>query len=194
MLEVLEHKVKAWFAKPDDREDLKNRLAQRFSKIANLVDKGVEMGFHLCYGDYGHRHFKEPKDTSILVELNNLIQAAVGRTINWVHLPVPKERVDKEYFEPLTEMEVRVRGETELFLGLVHAGDIEGTRKRIETAEKVLEGRCFGVATECRWGRHGHEEFKSMLEISAGVVKDIERRNQVYNENRTQCGMEFWRA
>jgi hypothetical protein len=84
-----------------------------------------------------------------LVELNNLIQAAVERTINWVYLPVSKDRVDKEYLEPLNRIEVRNRGETELFLGLVHAGDVEGTRKRIKTTEKVLRGRCFGVGTEC---------------------------------------------
>jgi hypothetical protein len=63
---------------------------------------------------------------------------------------VLKDRVNKEYLEPLKRIEVRNRGETELFLGLVHTGDVEGTRKRIKTTEKVLGDRFFRVSTECR--------------------------------------------
>jgi hypothetical protein len=165
---MLEGLVTPWFAK--DRDELKQQLAERFKKMASFVKEGVEMGFHLCYGDYKHQHFMEPKDTALLVELNNLIQGSVERNINWVHLPVPKSRVDVEYFEPLKVMDVRRRGETELYLGLVHANDCEGTKKRIEIAEKVLGSRCFGVGTECGWGRHGDEEFESMLEVSESVV------------------------
>jgi hypothetical protein len=33
-----------------------------------------------------------------------------------------------------------------------------------------------------------------MLEISAGVVEEIEKKNQLYDENGAQRGMEFWRA
>ena len=29
----------------------------------------VEVGYHLCYGDAGHRHFVEPRDTSRLVDV-----------------------------------------------------------------------------------------------------------------------------
>ncbi|EHK98340.1 hypothetical protein M7I_5812 [Glarea lozoyensis 74030] len=169
---MLEGLVTPWFAK--NRDDLKEQLGERFKKMAGLVKEGVEMGFHLCYGDYKHQHFMEPKDTAILVELNNLIQKFVERKINWVHLPVPKSRVDVKYFEPLKGMEVKGHGETEFYLGLVHANDCEGTKKRIETAAKVLGGRCFGVGTECGWGRHGDAEFESMLEVSKSAVSDVE--------------------
>ncbi len=38
----------------------------------------VELGFHLCYGDSGGRHFKEPEDTSKLVAVANGSTAAVS--------------------------------------------------------------------------------------------------------------------
>jgi hypothetical protein len=181
---MLEGLQPAWFA--STREELKTELGARFKKMAGIVKEDVQMGFHLCYGDYGHQHFMEPKDTSVLVELNNLIQDSVTRKIHWIHLPVPKSRVDEEYYTPLKEMNVKNVGETELFLGLVHGGDEEGTEKRCEVAEKVLRGRCFGVGTECGWGRYSEEEFEGMVEVSKGVVEGLSEGDDVSKENSTE--------
>jgi len=145
---------------------LKEGLVERIVKLANAVDHGVELGFHLCYGDAGHVHFIEPTDSAVLVEMANAISQGVKRDVNWIHMPVPKDRVDEAYYAPLKELQLRK--ETELFLGLVHGGDLEGTWKRIEMAEKVVEG--FGVATECGMGRTAKGEFDSALEILAAVT------------------------
>lgn len=67
---------------------------------------------------------------------------------------------------PLKDLDARVG---HLYLGLVHANDLEGTKERISTAAKVLQGRAFGVASECGFGRSSAEELKSIIEI-AGVV------------------------
>jgi hypothetical protein len=155
-------KPRPWFS------PLKEGLIERIVRLANAVDEGVEVGFHLCYGDAGHKHFIEPKDTSRLVEVANLICEGVGREVNWVHMPVPKGRVDREYYAPLKGL--RLRKETELFLGLVHGGDLEGTLKRIDVAGKVVER--FGVATECGMGRMGREEFESVIEVLAALTKE----------------------
>ena len=108
------------------------------------------MGYHLCYGDAGHQHFKQPEDTSKLVEVANAVSAGVTRTINWIHLPVPRDRSDDAYFTPLENL--KLHPETELYLGLVHYTDgTEGTLKRIAVAKKFVSE--FGVATECGFGR-----------------------------------------
>ena len=85
-------------------------------------------------------------------------------------MPVPKSRDDRAYFEPLKELK-RPDG-LELYLGLVHAGDEEGTRRRIKTAEEVGVGR-FGVATECGMGRTPVSELPSIFEISAEVPEPV---------------------
>lgn len=53
----------AWFS------PMKEGLVQRVLKCAGAVGRDVSLGFHLCYGDLGHKHFVEPKDTALLVEL-----------------------------------------------------------------------------------------------------------------------------
>lgn len=87
-----------------------------------------------------------------------------------MHLPVPIERKDEGYFKPLNDLELRKNGETELYLGLVHAFDAGGTKERIRVADCVLGGRCYGIATECGWGRMEERDFCSMLEVSRMAI------------------------
>ncbi|KAG9235399.1 hypothetical protein BJ875DRAFT_529119 [Amylocarpus encephaloides] len=129
------------------------------------MNADVDMGYHLCYGDYCHQHFKQPADTTILTQLANIINTSVNCRIDWIHLPVPKSRMDKEYLEPLRQLQMRKELETELYLGLVHPGDFEGTEKRIQVAAEVLGSRCFGISTECGWGRSSPEEVKELHEV-----------------------------
>ena len=105
----------------------------------------VPLGYHLCYGDVQHRHFKEPADAGRLVRVANALAASLGRPLNWIHLPVPPERFDEAYYAPLREL--RLRPETGLYLGVVHHTDgVEGTRRRMAVARQFVSG--FGVATE----------------------------------------------
>ena len=84
----------------------KEGLVDRALKLAAAGDEGVQLGFHLCYGDVGHRHFIEPRDTALLVEVANMIFRGVERHVNWFHMPVPKSRVDAGYFEPLKGLQI----------------------------------------------------------------------------------------
>ena len=109
------------------------------------------------------------KDTAILVEMANVVLEQVERPVHWIHLPVPKDRQDAAYFAPLKGL--KDLGQTELYLGLVHAQDEAGTRLRIQAASEVVER--FGVATECGMGRTPPTELVSILQISAAVSEPV---------------------
>jgi hypothetical protein len=135
--------------------------------LASIIPDDVEMGIHLCYGDFGDKHFIEPEDSAKMVGLANEISAAIDRDIAWIHMPVPIARHDDEFFQPMVDL--KLHPETELFLGLVHLEDgVEGTNKRIASAEKVVAD--FGVATECGLGRsYNASDIEETLKIHAAV-------------------------
>ena len=153
-----------------DSSQVNQEIIERLIRIGERVPADIELGYHLCYGDAGHKHFKEPEDTSKLVEIANAISAGVKRPINWIHLPVPRNRTDEAYFAPLRNL--KLHPETELYLGLVHYTDgVEGTRKRIQAAQQVVSN--FGVATECGFGRRSPETIPALLRIHSEVVAPV---------------------
>ena len=146
---------------------IKKGIHDRIARQCALIPFEVKLGFHLCYGDFQHKHFIEPVDLSVLVDLANDIVAMLDgtRSIEWIHMPVPQSRTDAAYFLPLNSLNFRGR----LYLGLVHANDEAGTLQRIRTASSVYQ-RPFGVATECGMGRTPTEELDSILKISKDVT------------------------
>jgi hypothetical protein len=131
-------------------------------KYAEPVADGVELGYHLCYGDWEHKHMVEPKDAGVLTEIANAVSAGVTRPIAWFHLPVPRDRSDDAYFAPLSEL--KLHPETQLVLGLVHHTDgIEGTHKRMQAASKVVQD--YAIGTECGMGRRPAETIQELLRI-----------------------------
>jgi hypothetical protein len=147
---------------PPPPGDWKEMILEQLAKIGDAIPTDIELGYHLCYGDRGHKHFIEPGDMANLVEVANGIAARVRRTIQWVHMPVPRDRSDAAYFAPLINL--ALKPETELFLGLVHRGDgIEGTRKRIAAARAAVAK--FGIGAECGMGRRDPGTIRGFLAI-----------------------------
>ncbi|PGH17306.1 hypothetical protein AJ79_01190 [Helicocarpus griseus UAMH5409] len=144
---------------------LKEGFVNRLVPFCNMVPAGASLGLHICYGDFEHTHHIQPEDTGVLVDIANSFVKAVGRPINWIHMPVPKDRDDDAYFAPLKNLDI---GDTKLYLGLLHAHDEEGTKRRIAQAQKVVSG--FGVATECGMGRYTVDEMHNLLQISDSVT------------------------
>ena len=141
--------------------DWRELILDELSELGNHVAAGVELGYHLCYGDRGRTHFVQPKDAGNLTDIANQICARVGRPVQWIHMPVPRERDDAAYFAPLKNL--ALKPETRLFLGLVHATDgVEGTRRRI-----VAD---FGIATECGLGRREEGTIADLLRLHAEVA------------------------
>lgn len=155
-LGMLEGVFPVWFG------DVKGGILERLLRLSRQVPPDVELGYHLCYGDVQHRHFKEPTDAGRLVDVANALAASLGRPLNWIHLPVPRGRTDDAYYEPLRDL--RLRAETELYLGLVHHTDgVEGSARRMDAAARFVSG--FGVATECGWGRRAPATIDDLLRI-----------------------------
>lgn len=145
----------------------KEHVLEKLIRLGNAVPEDIELGFHLCYGDPGHKHILEPVDLSLSVEISNRLNAGVKRLINWIHMPVPRDRNDDAYFEPLKRLDVN--SSTEIFIGLIHLTDgIDGTRKRIATAQKFIPN--FGIATECGFGRRPPETVKQLIELHRAVA------------------------
>jgi hypothetical protein len=90
-----------------------------------------------------------PIDTEIVVELANGIADSLDRRLDFIHLPVPRERTDDAYFAPLADLDLPPA--TELYIGLIHHDDADGDRARIVAASRVCPS--FGISTECGWGR-----------------------------------------
>jgi methionine synthase II (cobalamin-independent) len=121
-------------------------FSANFARLAAAVPPGVELGFHLCYGDLDGKHFVDPLDATKMVEMSNLIARSVRRSITWMHMPVPIDRTDDAFFAPLKNLQLEPG--TELYLGLVHAKDgREGAKKRIAAAKRHVPS--FGIASEC---------------------------------------------
>jgi len=150
-------------AGPGNRDEINASLAQ----YATYVPDDVEMGYHLCYGDFEHKHGVQPPSLAVSVEMSNALAASVRRPIAWMHMPVPRDRNDDAYFAPLSDL--KLKPETRLYLGLVHHTDgVEGTKKRIETANKYASD--YGIATECGWGRRPPETMAELIEIHKQVA------------------------
>jgi hypothetical protein len=158
---------------PTSLKDPKTEIPRLLAELGDSVPGGVELGYHLCYGDLGHRHFKEPADAGRLVEVANAVSALVKRKVQWMHMPVPRGRTDSAYFEPLRNL--KLGPETELYLGLVHYTDgVEGTKRRIRAVRPFVGS--FGVATECGLGRRPQETISELLKIHAAVSEPLPRR------------------
>ncbi|WP_433190631.1 hypothetical protein [Actinoallomurus sp. CA-150999] len=155
----------AWFG-----TDYPSRLAETVTRLVRLgaaVPSDVELGYHLCYGDFEHKHFVEPADTSRLAAVAGQVAAGLGRRLDWVHMPVPRDRTDYAYFAPLADLSLPA--ETALFLGLVHATDgLDGARARIDAARTTV--KTFGIATECGMGRRQAEQIPGLLDLHAAVA------------------------
>ena len=135
-------------------------IAAELGRLGRAVPDAVEMGYHLCYGSPADEHLVMPRDTAIMVGIANGVRRALARRIDFLHVPVPKDRTDAAYFRPLKGL--RGFEDSALYLGLVHHDDPDGDLARIRAAQAVTPA--FGVSSECGWGRTDPARVPSLLE------------------------------
>ena len=149
------------------RAEMLKSFSAILTDLADHVPPDIELLFHFCYGDSNHRHVVEPTDMGDMVDLANRLCGDIKRGVQLIHMPVPRDRDDDGYFEPLARMSLNP--ETELSLGLVHFTDgAAGTRKRLATAER--HAKAFSIATECGFGRRDPKTIPELLRIHAEIA------------------------
>jgi hypothetical protein len=150
------------------REEMQERFSAILIDLGNHVPADVELLFHLCYGDAGHRHVVEPTDMGDMVAFTNRLVRCLRRRIDLIHMPVPRDRADPGYFAPLRDL--RLDPATELSLGLVHYTDgVNGTKQRLATARQFVTD--FSIATECGFGRRDPTTIPELLRIHREVAE-----------------------
>lgn len=151
-------------------DDPEAGVIERLRACADKIPADVQVGFHLCYGDFQHRHFMNPTDLGVLTEIANRLTAAAARTIDWVHMPVPIDRDDEAYFAPLKRL--ALAPETELYLGLIHYDDgVDGAQRRIAAARSAVAQ--FGVGTECGFGRRDPATIPALMDLHAQIADPV---------------------
>lgn len=153
------------------RTDVSNaELLARMQRISASVPAHVELGIHLCYGDFEARHFIEPRDAGRMVEFANALTQAIAHPLAFIHMPVPIERDDDAFFKPFDAL--RLDSRTELYLGVVHAKDgVEGTRRRIAAASKHVPR--FGIACECGIARARRPDLvHRIIAVHSGAARE----------------------
>jgi hypothetical protein len=136
-------------------------------RCVDAVPEDVPVGLHLCYGDYGHEHFKQPESLQMQVDFLNAVVAASARPVNWASFTVPQNRSDAEYFSPLRDL---AAAETELYFALVPYfpddqpdGTAAGQIEHIDAA--LAGGREWGICTECGMGRVAADDVPRLLDL-----------------------------
>ncbi len=146
-------------------EEPHEAIVARLARLSAAVPDDVELGLHLCYGDFGAKHFVEPKDAAAMVDFANALSRGISHKLAYIHMPVPIERGDEAFYRPFRDL--KLPDGTALFLGVVHAKDgVAGTKARIAAARRYAPA--FGIATECGMARARSEQtVRELLKIHA---------------------------
>jgi hypothetical protein len=153
-------------------------ITARLARCIDHVPGDVPAGLHLCYGDYQHRHFKEPESLATQVAVVNRVNAEARRPVSWFAFTVPQYQRDPSYFEPLAGL--RAHPGTELYFALVpyHPKDQEPgtTADQVRLIDEHLRrdpnnGRVgWGICTECGMARAEREEIPRLLDLHREIL------------------------
>jgi SAM-dependent methyltransferase len=156
---MLDGVMPAWFSDP------RSSIVERLVRLGRTIPADVQLGYHFCHGHERH-HRERPYDAQALVDIANALSLSLGRSLDWVHLPVQRGRVDVAFFETLAQL--ALRPETSLYLGLLHPADgLAGARARVVAAQRFVHD--FGVATDCGWSRHRPQDVEPLIELHRAV-------------------------
>jgi hypothetical protein len=147
--------------------DFRDETIGVLTTIGDAVPAAIELGYHLCYGSPADEHLVQPRDAGIMVEIANAIVGAVKRPIQFFHMPVPKGRIDDDYYRPLAGL--RLGAGTELYLGLIHHNDAAGDATRLAVARRHV--RVDGIGTECGMARGDPARLAALLAAHARAAE-----------------------
>jgi hypothetical protein len=135
-------------------------VADELAQLSSWVAADVPFGYHLCDG-----RRRDPGDMSQLVAVANAISESGGRAPAWFSFPVPPERDDDAFFQPLADL--RLAAETHPYLGLVHEDGLDAIQRRIAAAKRYLNR--FGVCAGCGVGEKPRGTVLKLLWLQLGA-------------------------
>ena len=146
-------------------------------RCVDQVPAGVPAGLHLCYGDYGHQHFKQPESLALQVRVLNAVTDAARRTVSFVSFTVPQYQRDEAYFAPLAELAADPGTELNFALVPYHPADqapgtTEDQVRFIDAGLAASPGgsRAWGICTECGMGRADRDQIPELLDLHRKIV------------------------
>jgi len=165
---MLDGTLPAWFG------DVRAGIVERLLRLASRVPSDVQLGYHFCHGH--DRHYGPVgRDVRIQVEVANALAGALTRPLNWLHLPLPTDRIDAADYESLGLL--RLAPATELYLGLLSLDDKEsGANARMSMARRFVED--FGVATVCGWGRLSPDRVPELFDLHSTTTRPLHRADR----------------
>lgn len=144
------------------------------ARCTDRIPDGVPVGMHLCYGDFQHRHFKDPESLSLQVRLANAVVARAGRPVSWLAFTVPQHQTDPAFFAPLAELAV---ADADCYFGIVpyhparqEPGTTAGQIRQIETHLSQHQLASWGICTECGLGRVDRDEVLTLLDLHREIL------------------------
>jgi hypothetical protein len=154
-------------------------IVERLARLVDHVPGDVPVGLHLCYGDYRHRHFKEPESLQTQVSVVNRLNARARRSVSWFAFTVPQYQRSPEFFTPLHGL--RAVPGTELYFALVPYHPEEQapgtTAEQVRLVDEHLinhpgnGGVEWGICTECGMARAEREEITGLLDLHRGILE-----------------------
>jgi hypothetical protein len=149
------------------------------ARCLDQVPPDVPAGLHLCYGDYGHQHFKQPESLALQVRVLNTVTAATRRTVSFVSFTVPQYQREESYFAPLAELAADPGTELNFALVPYHPADqapgTTGAQLRLIDAALAASqtgSRAWGICTECGMGRASREEIPGLLDLHRRIIAE----------------------
>ena len=151
-------------------DEPRDKIIARMQRLCAAMPDDVELGLHLCYGDFGGKHFVEPKDAARDGRFRQCAVARDRRTSSPTSTCRCRSTAATTRSTGRCAISSSTAG-TALFLGVVHAKDgAEGTKARIAAAQRYAPE--FGIATECGMARARSEEIvRSLLKIHADLLR-----------------------
>ena len=147
------------------------------ARCVDQVPADVPVGLHLCYGDYGHQHFKQPESLALQVRVLNAVAATANRTVSFASFTVPQYQREESYFAPLAGLTANPDTEVNFALVPYHPADqAPGTTgeqvRLIDTALAASPGgpRPWGICTECGMGRVDREDIPVLLDLHRQII------------------------
>ena len=157
--------------------EMLDAIVAGLARCVDQVPADIPVGLHLCYGDYGHQHFKQPESLALQVRVLNEVTAAASRPVSFVCFTVPQYQQDEAYFAPLAGLATGPGTELNFALVPYHpaeqaAGTTAGQVRLIDAALAQSPGgsRSWGVCTECGMGRADREEIARLLDLHGEII------------------------